>query len=438
MVNGKPNVVVLGGSYVGIKAVDLLAPIVHKTHDVVLIEKNTHFQHLFAFPRASVVPGFEHKAFIPYTSSFFREADAGITDLSDNVTLPSSAAKIVHGVAKAIRPAYVLLENGEQVQYDYLVLATGTGARGPLTSIDKKTGISTYRNLQGKAARARHIVVVGGGAYGIQLATDTKTFGHTQGKRVTIVHSRDRLMNRFGPSLHDIVMDRCKELGIDVVLNNRVIVPPTGFPEGQGSFDVQLSGGGSMEADLVYLCTGAVPLSAPLESLSPDAIDPQTKFVKVKPTMQIDGESSTPYPNVFAIGDVADTGAHKAARPGVAQAQVVATNIEKLMRASSKQSAHANGYVNGHINGHANGHVYGHANGDAMHDLKLEEYVPDAPGIHMSLGMKGGVIFKHQRPLDSGGEEPAPIIKWDQEENLEMGCGRMWKMRAQGVDDFFA
>ncbi|EEB94847.1 hypothetical protein MPER_06276, partial [Moniliophthora perniciosa FA553] len=310
---------------------------------------------------------------------FFREADAGITDLSDNVTLPSSAAKVVHGVAKAIHPTYILLENGEQIQYDYLVLATGTGAGGPLTPVDKKAGISTYRNLQEKAARAQNIVVVGGGAYGVQLATDTKTFGPTQDKHITIVHSRDRLMNRFGPGLHDIVMDRCKELGIDVVLNNRVVVPPTGFPEGQGSFDVQLSGGGSIKADLVYLCTGAVPLSAPLSSLSPDAIDPQTKFVKVKPTMQIGGKSSIPYPNVFAIGDVADTGAHKAARPGVAQAQVVALNIEKLMRASGKQSAHANGYTNGDINGHANG--------GATHDLKLEEYVPDTPGIHMSLGM---------------------------------------------------
>ena len=84
-----------------------------------------------------------------------------------------------------------------------------------------------------------------------ELATDTKTFGPTKDKHVTIVHSRDRLMNRFGPGLHKIVMDRCKELGIDVVLNNRVVVPPGGFEEGQGLFDVQLSGGGSIKADLV-------------------------------------------------------------------------------------------------------------------------------------------------------------------------------------------
>jgi apoptosis-inducing factor 2 len=159
---------------------------------------------------------------------------------------------------------------------------------------------------------------------------------------------------------------------------------------------------------LQYLCTGAVPLSAPLESLSPDAIDPLTKFVKVKPTLQIDGESSIPYPNVFAIGDVADTGAHKAARPGVAQAQVVATNIERMMKAkqghldvNGHSNGHVNGKANGHANGHANGYMNGHvqehgngqANGDVnsnhSKELKLEEYIPDTPGIHMSLGMVG-------------------------------------------------
>lgn len=31
-----------------------------------LVERNSHFTHLFAFPRYGVVPGLEHQAFIPY------------------------------------------------------------------------------------------------------------------------------------------------------------------------------------------------------------------------------------------------------------------------------------------------------------------------------------------------------------------------------------
>ncbi|KAK0190096.1 hypothetical protein F5146DRAFT_651507 [Armillaria mellea] len=49
----KPNIVVIGGSYVGGSVVDLLASSLHRTHNIVLIEKNSHFQHLFAFPRST-------------------------------------------------------------------------------------------------------------------------------------------------------------------------------------------------------------------------------------------------------------------------------------------------------------------------------------------------------------------------------------------------
>ena len=37
------------------------------------------------------------------------------------------------------------------------------------------------------------------------------------------------------------------------------------------------------------------------------------------------------YPNLFAVGDIADTGVRKAARPGAAQAAVVAKNIQALI-----------------------------------------------------------------------------------------------------------
>ncbi len=81
------------------------------------------------------------------------------------------------------------------------------------------------------------------------------------------------------------------------------------------------------------VCIGAVPLSAPLLALSPSSVDPQTKYIKVKPTLQI---ADSNYANVFAIGDVADTGAHKAARPGMSQAKVASHNIEMLIKGKTR------------------------------------------------------------------------------------------------------
>lgn len=71
----------------------------------------------------------------------------------------------------------------------------------------------------------------------------------------------------------------------------------------------------------------------------------------MRPTLQIPDPQ---YPKVFALGDVADTGAGKAARPAIVQAQIVAENITSLIK------------------------------NDAA-DLK--EYTADPPGIHLSLGL---------------------------------------------------
>lgn len=55
------NVVVLGASYVGIGAAQKLAATLPEDFQVILIEPNSHFMHLFAFPRFAVLPSHEHK-----------------------------------------------------------------------------------------------------------------------------------------------------------------------------------------------------------------------------------------------------------------------------------------------------------------------------------------------------------------------------------------
>lgn len=52
----------------------------------------------------------------------------------------------------------------------------------------------------------------------------------------------------------------------------------------------------------------------------------------VKPTLQID---SAEHSRIFAVGDVADTAAAKAARPGHVQAAIVAENIAKMIEAGA-------------------------------------------------------------------------------------------------------
>ena len=110
-----------------------------------------------------------------------------------------------------------------------------------------------------KVSRSKGLVIIGGGAVGVQMATDAKEWYPE--KDVVLVHSRMQVMNRFHPKLHEIVMERAKELDLDVQLGSRVVVPIDGFPNDGSTFDVELVDGRKIQSDFavreVYQCRPA-------------------------------------------------------------------------------------------------------------------------------------------------------------------------------------
>ncbi|KAJ7684026.1 FAD/NAD-P-binding domain-containing protein [Mycena rosella] len=375
----KPNIVVIGGSYVGMKFVDTVAPQVFETHNTVLVEGNSHFEHIFAFPRLTVIPGAAHKPFVPFTNAFH--------------AAPPGSTSIINGTASQVLPDKVVLQSGESIPYEYLVMATGTGFL-PLLVLGKA--------IQERVKDSANLVVVGGGASGVQLATDAKEFYPS--KTVTLIHSRDRLMNRFHPKLHSIVMEKLDAAGINVILGQRVKMPSEGyFPVTGPSYNVELADGRLIPADVAISCIGRVPLSGPIESLSPASID-DSKFIRVKPTLQI---TDNKYPNIFAIGDVAASGGNKNARSGFAHAQVVTENIKNLIQGRPAK----------------------------------EEYTPSPLAIHMSTGLWSWILFR-----DPPSPDAEPSVEHQSTEEFkgtpegdirfEMGCARVWALRAPGVSDY--
>lgn len=210
------------------------------------------------------------------------------------------------------------------------MIATGTKLTPPssLPGSEKLDGVAYLQKHAQAVIRSSTIVVIGGGAVGVQMATDLKEL--YPDKSVTLVHSRKTVMNRFHSKLSDMIEERCRDLGIKTRWGSRVKVPSEGYPTDGRKFNVDLEDGSSIPADfavrLIYsnrivcpmlmqclqiICTGQVPQSSLLQSLSPKSIDGDG-FIRTLRTLQI---SDTEHPNVFAVGDVAATGAHKAARP---------------------------------------------------------------------------------------------------------------------------
>lgn len=78
-------------------------------------------------------------------------------------------------------------------------------------------------------------------------------------------------------------------------------------------------------------CTGQTPNSDILSCLVPDAISKVSDGILVHHTLQVSGGERTPN-NIFALGDVAETGGPKTARAAGFQAAVVGQNIVTMIR----------------------------------------------------------------------------------------------------------
>ncbi|KAH2607064.1 hypothetical protein KXW34_006566 [Aspergillus fumigatus] len=344
------NIIVVGGSYVGRATAQELARVIPETHRVLLIEPHSHFHHLFAFPRFAIVPGHEHKAFIPYTGIF------------SSVPRPSAHA-VVQARVLSVSPQFVTLDrqwqDSKQIPYEYLAIATGTRLAEPagMKSDDKVSSVQYLRNHQADIQRAKSILIVGGGAVGVQMATDLREY--YPDKDVTLVQSRARVMPLFHEQLHELIKKRFDELGVRLIVGARASVPPEGFPTNGKPFDVELTNGSKVSTEFVILATGQRPTNDLLTSLTSSSsgslINPDNGFIRVRPTLQLQDER---FSNIFAVGDIADTGAQKAARPGSVQAGVVARNIQALIEGRRAE----------------------------------EEYVPPPAAIHLTLGMVSSIL----------------------------------------------
>jgi NADH dehydrogenase FAD-containing subunit len=194
------------------------------------VEPHSHFHHLFALvgqllsisstspletvdgsltrifkPRFSVIPGHEEKAFIPYSGMF--------RDIPDNTNHAVVAARVTSVQADSV-DIDRSFEGKNQIPYEYLVIATGTRLTPPsmMPSDEKTPSVNFLRDHQAKAEKAKSIVLIGGGAVGVQMALDLRE--RYPEKEITVVQSRDRVMPQYHSDLHDIVAKSFQDAGI--------------------------------------------------------------------------------------------------------------------------------------------------------------------------------------------------------------------------------
>ncbi|KAJ3537521.1 hypothetical protein NMY22_g5553 [Coprinellus aureogranulatus] len=383
------TVVVLGMAYGGARAAQVLAAGLPDDWRIIGIDRNSHLNHMYVMPRFAVLPGHEHKAFIPYTNVFLEDESK-----PNHVAIKADVTALRPNSVTISRPFPELGIPSREIPFDYAVYALGGTMPAPLdpwgkdprdddalgasgTRMErpydgtKMNSINWLQERQKVVKASSNILIVGGGALGIQFATDIKALYPE--KHVTLLHSRSQLLPRYDPGMHDEIRKAMSEQGIELILNQRLDLSSlnTGAIQA-GKKVVSTQAGRQVAADLVLMCTGQTPNTAILSAMEPSTINPSNGLAHVNRAMQVRSEAVSSnglakhtYENIFAIGDSADAfGATKSGRSSWFQGEIAAKNIVKLVNKA---------------------------------DEALEEYVPEAPMIKVSLGFVSAASLRQMR-----------------------------------------
>ncbi|GAB3733689.1 nitrite reductase large subunit NirB [Spirosoma lituiforme] len=216
--------------------------------------------------------------------------------------------------------------HGLVVPYDYLVLATGSGAFVPSVTGVEKDGVFVYRTIedldliQSYARKARRGAVLGGGLLGLEAAKALLDLGLDEAH---VVEFAPRLMPRQIDDAGSGVLQRQLEsLGLNIHLS-KVTQEITGDEAITG---MQFADGSHIDVDMLVISAGIRPRDE-LAKASGIETHPRGGIL-------VDNALQTSDPSIFAIGEcaVAHHMIYGLVAPGYEMAEVVAsrlTGVEK-------------------------------------------------------------------------------------------------------------
>lgn len=246
-------------------------------------------------------------------------------------------------------------QTSRELTYDYLIVSTGlrrswptvpqslrrkqylleTGAHidtarscGPSSPSGSDSG-SDSPSPEDDAAAGPGVVVVGGGAVGIEMAAELKVV-HPR-TRVTLVHSRERLLSSepLPDECKDRALELLREAGVETRMGKRLagtreVASPEG---GRPLTEISFTDGETMRAGQVIM---AVSKAIPSTGFLPrEAID-EEGYVKVRPNLMFP-EAVPNADSHFAIGDAIRWSGIKRCGGAMHMGYSVAHNVHELV-----------------------------------------------------------------------------------------------------------
>jgi NADPH-dependent 2,4-dienoyl-CoA reductase/sulfur reductase-like enzyme len=190
----------------------------------------------------------------------------------------------------------VSLEDGSYIDYDRLIIATGSRLHAPLEGYDLP-GVYNFKSLEAarllvervKAGETDSALIVGAGFIGVEVAVLLNELGCT----VTIIDRLWVMPNILDEETAELVLDDLQNRGI-VVHQHTEALRFSGKARVEG---VELANGETLVADAYIAATGIKPNVSFLEGSGLD----------IGWGIRVDNRMRTNLPNIWAAGDVAET-----------------------------------------------------------------------------------------------------------------------------------
>lgn len=184
----------------------------------------------------------------------------------------------------------VITDSGDAISYTHLILATGANNRKLTSDGVEIPNILYLRTLADaqiiaqKLENSQSVAIIGGGFIGLELAA----LASEKGKKVTVIESQTRLMERVLPAVISTIFRQTHEQhGVQICLNSHIEqITAEGIQTKEGF----------IQADLILAGIGVIPAS----SLAEEAGIICENGVVVNEFQQ------TSVANIYAIGDCAN------------------------------------------------------------------------------------------------------------------------------------
>ena len=205
---------IVGGNFAGLAALRELQN--NPLFRVILVDQREYFEYTPGILRLFLEPHFIHKLAFPLPHGSHQIIQGTVTNTADKQLNYTDAAT----------------RQSKTLEFDYLILATGSTYHYPVTASPSETSITArakgWKMSARKVQEASSILILGGGAVGTELAAEIVDHYSCKKKTVTLVDASHRLVPLFkNPRVSDYAADWLTSRGCTLPVSYTHLTLPT-------------------------------------------------------------------------------------------------------------------------------------------------------------------------------------------------------------------